>query len=398
MYAQVDSDECQRKNRKQSIRSTAKRLLKDWLYKESGPAAWTLAIILIPALLLLLVAAGVIVSEVEHPGTLRRAGQSAPVTHLSEEEIRTRAVAGIVGAYVADAASMGLHWIYDTNDIATKLEQGGRTAASPEFFEPPSSPFYTYKSGSSSPYGDEVLPLLKSMASEGKFDASSFASESVSFMSEYKGYINSVIKKFLANASKGDPTQSAVDDNQSHGMIKVPVLVARYAGSGELQARVEAAVRIHQDNVEAVDAAVAVALVLERVILTGESAQQAVRWAARGGVGAKSAALLMEGFKVKGTLKEAASKLGSSCHLPGAFQVSMFALAEMSSAANYASVLRKNILAGGDQCSRAMVMGSILGAQFGDAGIPQNWTQHMDPDRLALVRELATKVVEARNE
>jgi hypothetical protein len=50
-------------------------------------------------------------------------------------------------------------------------------------------------------------------------------------------------------------------------LSQVPVCVAKYAGSGELAQRVEAAVRVTQDSNEAVAAAVAAAGVLERVVL-----------------------------------------------------------------------------------------------------------------------------------
>jgi hypothetical protein len=52
-----------------------------------------------------------------------------------------RAKGAIAGALVADAATMGLHWIYDQAKIQSLLADKGR-AASPEFFEPPSCPFY----------------------------------------------------------------------------------------------------------------------------------------------------------------------------------------------------------------------------------------------------------------
>jgi ADP-ribosylglycohydrolase len=70
--------------------------------------------------------------------------------------------AAIIGAFVADAATMPLHWIYSPDEIRGKLD--GRD---PEFFDPPSSPFYDYKLGQLSPYGEEALPLLESVTEHG---------------------------------------------------------------------------------------------------------------------------------------------------------------------------------------------------------------------------------------
>jgi hypothetical protein len=55
----------------------------------------------------------------------------------------------------------GLHWIYDPEKIKKLMSDAGRDT--PEFFEPPSCPFYTYESGRLSPYGDEIVPLLRSV-------------------------------------------------------------------------------------------------------------------------------------------------------------------------------------------------------------------------------------------
>ena len=104
-----------------------------------------------------------------------------------------RSAAALVGAFVADAASAGLHWIYEPLEIRRRL--AARSPRHPEFHEPPASPAYgshspyahVYPSGASSPYADEVLPLLRSMARLGGFDAADFANESVAFFASYAG-------------------------------------------------------------------------------------------------------------------------------------------------------------------------------------------------------------------
>lgn len=45
---------------------------------------------------------------------------------------------------------MPLHWIYDRDKIKTLVTD---RPDRPEFFDPPSCPFYTYEQGRNSPYG-----------------------------------------------------------------------------------------------------------------------------------------------------------------------------------------------------------------------------------------------------
>lgn len=71
----------------------------------------------------------------------------------------------MVGSLVADAAAMGVHWIYDL-DVLQQLEDEVKATASSstapstsvhassvplEFLDPPRSPFYAYASGRNSP-------------------------------------------------------------------------------------------------------------------------------------------------------------------------------------------------------------------------------------------------------
>lgn len=96
--------------------------------------------------------------------------------------------------------------------------------------------------------------------------------------------------------------------------------------AGQLLERVEAAVRVHQHNDNAVKVAIAAALMLEKVIL-GSTIEEAIQWASDPGylhVDSHTRGLLQQALSMKQTqASEVAKKLGSSCHLPGSFQVSI---------------------------------------------------------------------------
>lgn len=51
--------------------------------------------------------------------------------------VRARSRAAVLGAFVADAATMPLHWIYDVQRIEQLVGD-----AAPTFFQPPSCPYY----------------------------------------------------------------------------------------------------------------------------------------------------------------------------------------------------------------------------------------------------------------
>ena len=52
--------------------------------------------------------------------------------HTDEKEVSVRAAAAVIGAFTADCASLGLHWIYDQKKIAEIVKKEGRAT----FLEP----------------------------------------------------------------------------------------------------------------------------------------------------------------------------------------------------------------------------------------------------------------------
>jgi ADP-ribosylglycohydrolase len=58
--------------------------------------------------------------------------------------------------------------------------------------------------------------------------------------------------------------------------------------------------------------------------------------------------------------------------MPGAFQNALLVAAQASS---YSDGIRTNMMAGGDNCSRSVYLGALLGAAYGVDGVPQEWRQ-----------------------
>ena len=75
-----------------------------------------------------------------------------------------RIKAAVIGAFVADALSLGVHWVYNTGVIDKKL---GRVE---HYYDPLTSYHKGKKAGDFTHYGDQMLVLLESV-SGGGFDA-----------------------------------------------------------------------------------------------------------------------------------------------------------------------------------------------------------------------------------
>ena len=100
-------------------------------------------------------------------------------------DLRIDASNMIICSLAADAATMGLHWIYNSQDILAKVSASQTGKAT--FFQPPSCPFYQYETGRLSPYGDEIIPFLRSFASDKGIVKNSAAMASYEFFKSYSG-------------------------------------------------------------------------------------------------------------------------------------------------------------------------------------------------------------------
>lgn len=330
---------------------------------------------------------------------LKKGLKEVPLPSLTAEQIRDRAKGAVLGALVADAASMGLHWNYDQSGVLrmVKGDKGNffdtlkgfvapdRTpleldTLKAEFYDPPSNMFYKYNQGEQSPYGDEAVALVRSMAKEGgSLVPEKYAEDSAAYYKAYKGRLNSLSKKYLENWDAGMrwPSCGVKGDAQAHSLVRVPAIVARYAGKSELNDQVTDAVRVHQDDYTAIDYATAFACILERVVL-GATVQDAVKWA-----GFQKSPPLYDDQRLKiqdalGDIdkdpRDVVNKHGISCNLPGPFAGPLAICFTNGNSPNaFERAVRANILGGGDNCSRAAVVGSLMGAQGGVAGIPAEW-------------------------
>jgi len=318
---------------------------------------------------------------------------------------RDRARRAILGAFVADAASLGTHWVYRPDAMAKAVP----SMEAPEFKDPPEPKFYSaaefpghYAAGALSPYGEQLLFVTEYCASTGDIEGQRASEAMAAWAAAYTGRKDHATLDFAANMEKADGSGKwpacGADDDQAHCYMKVVPVTVMYAGKPECAAKVAECIRVHQNNDRAVAFGLAASRILEAVLL-GASLEDALRSA----IGAARAenrsgnAAVIETFElvkqhIEMPLNDFLTQLSHdmmkdkpdspmfeiaaiTCAFPGAFagpvhQLYKAATAD-SSTDRYVDAIRANILASGDTCSRAVFLGAVLAASAG--GPPEAW-------------------------
>lgn len=282
----------------------------------------------------------------------------------------TKNSGAILGALVADAAALGLHWLYDPARIS-------QIAATRDlaFLQPNVNDYSDAKgyfahggksAGDSSSYGETCLLMLNHLAKHGHFDCTAYQVEYRSYYGPggaYTGYVDSPTRRTLYTLLPLEPSAfpaaSGADDDQHPALAALPALIAIHPGSlDDLMERVEEVVRVTNNNALAVAA--------------GQCAAAALFNMLQGEPGAKALenALPFAGNVLKPLLEQAlamptldgvaaAQRFGSSCHVAEGLPV-IFHIARH--AADYRSAIESNISASGDSCGRSIMLGAMAAA------------------------------------
>ncbi len=299
------------------------------------------------------------------------------------EEIEVRASV-VLGALVADAAAMGLHWLYDPERIASIAERQEPVflAADRQHFKDAKGYFAHSgkQAGEFSQYGAVLALAMKSLlATDGRADVADYQRRYAAFFGpggDWKGYIDRPTRGTLANLSDAAddeaPEASGIDDDQMPAFSAVPAVVAAGPDAPSLEKNVIKMVRITNDNPLATEASLIVARTIG-ALLRGEDMAATLTNQAEA-AGNVLQPLLREALAAGDrTSVDIAGHFGRACHVQQGLPV-VFHIAK--NAESFESAIRTNILAGGDSCGRSMALGAIMGARFGfggERGIPLPW-------------------------
>lgn len=138
--------------------------------------------------------------------------------------MKRRARGAILGAMVGDRAAMGVHWVYNPQDLDRLLQERRKKTDDDddddiglEFYDPPQSPYFSYASGRASPYGEQADLLLTSLVKEEGLHPCHYAEALVEMYGRggWDGYRDASIKGFLRNWYRGlKPPACGADDHQ----------------------------------------------------------------------------------------------------------------------------------------------------------------------------------------
>ncbi|MEO1091446.1 MAG: ADP-ribosylglycohydrolase family protein [Pseudomonadota bacterium] len=306
----------------------------------------------------------------------------------------------LMGQFVGDALCLGTHWIYN-------LRERGR--AFPEGivgFEAPAADHYHRgrKPGDGTHYADAAEAVLASVAEHGESIASDQGERLVRLYGDqaYQGFLDKPTRILLERfrdwerSRPGEPFPfvDGADDEQTVTLSRLAPVVVVHARDHELGQRVEAVVRVCQNNDRAVAHAQVHASIL-RLLLEGEPLPAAVEAAvatapapfAAEVAERRSDALAMLGLPAI----HATGEVGRSCYLPNTFPAMLHVALRHQD--TLPTALLETARAGGDSASRAAVVGSWLGAALGDEEIPEAWWQRLSArERLEPLIERVVKL------
>lgn len=287
----------------------------------------------------------------------------------------SRQVAALMGALTADAAGLGLHWLYDVNRIAQVTGDGPAafTPINAANFEDTKGYFAhaARKDGQLSQYGETLLLVMRSIAENDGFDVASYQTAFSAHFGPggaFVGYIDRPTRGTLENIAAEKTAPSGIDDDQHPAITTLPAIMARY---GNDPAMLKAAREVTNVNDVATHYAGIIAQTLAAVI-DEISLKDALAQAAN------SEPLLQAALDSGADPVTYGETTSRACHLGQGTPLSWRILAHTTS---YQEAVETNIRAGGDSAGRAMIVGALAGAAYGMGAIPKDWinkTQNAD--------------------
>jgi ADP-ribosylglycohydrolase len=270
--------------------------------------------------------------------------------------------------FVADALSLGAHWVYNTRVIDKKF---GR----PDSFEAPLTSYHKGKSkGDFTHYGDQTLLLLETLANMQAFDLQGWANQWKLFFEAYSGYYDSATKNTLARMAAGEgPATCGSDSDDLAGAARIAPLIYAYAVQPEaLETAVTGATALTHNHPRVVEAALLTTRATRR-ILDGAAPLAALASAMDAhdySDGLKEAYADGVDSKAQET-RQVIADFGQVCSveaaLPGVFHLVAKYEGDLCEA------LVQNVMAGGDNAARGMLTATLLGAYGGSGELPVGW-------------------------
>ncbi|MEM9247172.1 MAG: ADP-ribosylglycohydrolase family protein [Pseudomonadota bacterium] len=271
----------------------------------------------------------------------------------------------LFGAYVADAASLGLHWLYDPDRIDALEGPVAFRPPDPADFEGAKGVFVHpgKQAGDLSHYGAQMRVMVRALAG-GSYEQATYQSATTAAFGPggwWHGYIDKATRGTLEGIASGR-VPSGADDDQIPALSKLPPLVA----IGGSDAEIDDAVSVTNANGTAADSARAAAASL-RAAFAGATIVEALEAGIAAAGPERSKVLASSLQRAQEDAVAYGGELGRACPLPQSLPVSFQILA---GATGFKDAVETNIRVAGDNCGRAIFVGAMAAAVH---GVPLDW-------------------------
>jgi len=274
----------------------------------------------------------------------------------------------LISSLVADALSLGAHWIYSQREIADKF--GGITGYS----DPATSYHPGKQAGDFTHYGDQTMVLLRSLALHGRFDLASFSNEWRAFWEnpETQRYRDGATKATLANLRSGlPPAQAASPSNDIAGAARIaPLFLLKWKSNDDLIAAARAQTSFTHGDAAVVDTAEFFARVT-LAVQEGTAIPEALRTAVANKTQEQWLDAAFASSNSDTSDSSATKAHGLTCHVPDAFPAICHLLLRHPD--DVVAALTANVEAGGDSAARGMIIGMVHGAKSNGMSLPKDW-------------------------
>ncbi|WP_413110404.1 ADP-ribosylglycohydrolase family protein [Thaumasiovibrio sp. DFM-14] len=292
--------------------------------------------------------------------------------------------AALLGALVADAAALGTHWIYSPQRIAELssvdhfpfIEPDHRNYEGVEGYFAHASK----TAGEQSIYG-EWLGLYVRLLAKKEVSVGVIQQEILDYFGpggDFVGYVDTPTKALLLTLFSRTPDEwpedSGSDDDQNLALCAVPPLVCVAADSQTLNDALERYIGITHNNTLALASAKAFASALNEAIQSQRIEPTLNVLQVKSPAPIQDRIIELRALADRDNhLDHVLSVVNQACHLVDSLPMSAWILQNTE---NYREAIIQNIMASGDSCGRAMLVGAIAGACYGvggEKGIPISW-------------------------
>jgi ADP-ribosylglycohydrolase len=307
----------------------------------------------------------------------------------------------VLGALVADAVAMPVHWYYDRH--ALDRDYGPLTGFTAPRNPHPDSILWrsSYEPGSPDAdilhdqkaywgkrdihyhqflkAGDNTInyrlgmELYRLVTGEGRYEPEAWLQTYIRLMRtpgwHQDTYLEEYHRAFFSRLAAGrQPAGCGIDDLHIGGLVPVPFLLAALAAVGESPERIDPSViarhvALTHKHQKATEAASVLAKLLI-AIAGGTSVREAINTYATGYAGQRTFMKWVD----KCDRHVVGSTLSTACYLPESFTASLHFVWKYHD--NFEKAILANATCGGDNCHRAVVVGSLLAAAH---GVPESW-------------------------